>query len=49
MKIKDVVDPQIVIWENVGVSQNQKMKNRIVTAVVMILCLIFSYGGHYYF
>jgi hypothetical protein len=27
----------------------QKMKNRIVTALVMIICLIISYSGHYYF
>lgn len=49
MKIKDVVDPQIVLWENVGVSQNQKMKNRVLTAVVMFFCLMISYTGHYYF
>lgn len=49
MKIKDVVDPQIVIWENVGVSQMQKMYNRVVTASVMVVCLLISYGGHYYF
>jgi hypothetical protein len=27
----------------------QKMKNRFITIIVMIICLIISYGGHYYF
>ena len=27
----------------------QKMKNRVLTAIAMVICLIISYSGHYYF
>lgn len=49
MKVRDVVDPQIVLWENVGVSDAQKIEHRILTIVTMIICLAISYIGHYYF
>lgn len=38
----------IILWENIGVSMMEKVKNNIFVYGIMVMCLIFSYLGHYY-
>ena len=49
LKFEETVDPQIILWENLGVSLGQKWKYRIMSFCLIFLTLAVSFVGQYYF
>ena len=47
--IREVVDPQTVIWENLGVSFAQRCNQNMKTYMVVLMTLFISFWGFYYF
>ena len=48
MTIRDTVDPQIILWENIGISKMNNLFNRTFVFFAVVGTLIFSYIGQYY-
>lgn len=48
MTIRDTVDPQIILWENIGISKMNNLINRTFVFFAVVGTLIFSYIGQYY-
>lgn len=49
LTITDTVDPQILIWENLGVKSWTHCKAGLRTWALMVVLLVFSFWGQYYF
>jgi len=49
MEFKETVDPQIIIWENLGVTWGQKWRFRLNAVLLMLVVLACSFGGQIYF
>lgn len=45
MTINEAVDPQIILWENIGLSNMSKFKNKFIVFCAVMWTLFFSYVG----
>jgi len=48
LTINETVDPQIILWENIGISMGSNIYNRAFVFTAVVGTLIFSYCGQYY-
>lgn len=48
MTINDTVDPQIILWENIGLSNFSQNMNRAYVINAVFWTIFFSYCGQYY-
>ena len=48
MVINETVDPQIIMWENIGISMYTQIKNQLFVMNAVFWSLFFSYCGQYY-
>jgi hypothetical protein len=45
MTINEAVDPQIILWENIGLNDTSKFKNKFIVFAAVVWTLFFSYAG----
>lgn len=48
LKVIEPNDPNIILWENMGVGMVEKIKNRVYTISMLPISLAFCYVGQYY-
>lgn len=48
LTINETVDPQIILWENIGIRMWSNIYNRAFVFTAVVGTLIFSYCGQYY-
>jgi hypothetical protein len=48
LTVREAVDPQIITWENLGIGFWSKCVHRMMTSMLIFMCLIVGFGGQVY-
>jgi hypothetical protein len=49
LAVDSTVDPQILIWENLGLPRTYHLKQFLLGFVIVFSIMLVSFGGQYYF